>query len=104
MKEVCALAPLGMRCKQGNGRQTMECCCHSITAAILQIEQIFPFVGHLIPDYQCPDFEPEDGEYEKALIRQVEEVARIITATVEDAARAVEAISRWEESGDGNRT
>ena len=79
----------------------MECCFHSITATILQIEQGFPFVGHLIPDYQCPNVEPEDGEYEKALIRQVREAARIITATVEEAARAVEAIRRGEVSGDG---
>ena len=58
----CEIAPLGMKCVYGDGKQLISCGVHQLNHAIRGLMQYIPFIGNELPDYHCPDFEPWNGD------------------------------------------
>lgn len=79
MTEICPLAPMGMKCELGDGKQTMACCVHQLYAAITQLQQSLPFFGVGIPDYHCPHFFPDyNDEQTRAMMEGIKTLSEML--------------------------
>lgn len=55
---MCQIAPFQMKCELEKGN-CLACAVHKLSCATTELKQKIPFFGTSVPDYHCPDFEPD---------------------------------------------
>lgn len=62
---MCNLAPGQAKCILEKFDLT-SCHVHELSCAVTELQQALPIIGRHIPDYECPDYEPERKEHHDA--------------------------------------